>query len=65
MLTKCEHTTNILITIIYCWMLINTKISILVTLEEGAAAVAINENLFIEEDLEGLEEELGDLDLEE
>lgn len=48
----------------YCWI-INTKISILVTLEEGAAAVAINENLFIEEDLEGLEEELGDLDLEE
>jgi len=33
--------------------------------EEDAAAVAINENLFIEEDLEGLEEELGDLDLEE
>lgn len=32
---------------------------------EGAAALAINENLFTEEDLEGLEEELGDLDLEE
>lgn len=55
---------NILIIIMYCWIS-NTKISILVTLEEGAAAVAINENLFIEEDLEGLEEELGDLDLEE
>ncbi|KAM0728347.1 Zinc finger CCCH domain-containing protein 15-like protein [Formica fusca] len=38
---------------------------ITVTVEEGAAAVAINENLFMEEDLEGLEEELGDLDLEE
>ncbi|XP_032689371.1 zinc finger CCCH domain-containing protein 15 homolog [Odontomachus brunneus] len=36
-----------------------------VTVEEGAAALAINENLFMEEDLEGLEEELGDLDLEE
>lgn len=36
-----------------------------VTVEDGAAAVAINENLFVEEDLEGLEEELGDLDLEE
>ncbi|KMQ96576.1 zinc finger ccch domain-containing protein 15-like protein [Lasius niger] len=36
-----------------------------VTVEEGATAVAINENLFVEEDLEGLEEELGDLDLEE
>ncbi|KAH0946095.1 hypothetical protein HN011_011848 [Eciton burchellii] len=36
-----------------------------VPVEEDAAAVAINENLFIEEDLEGLEEELGDLDLEE
>ncbi|XP_033207257.1 zinc finger CCCH domain-containing protein 15 homolog [Belonocnema kinseyi] len=34
-------------------------------LGEGAAALAINENLFTEEDLEGLEEELGDLDLEE
>ncbi|XP_012281106.1 zinc finger CCCH domain-containing protein 15 homolog [Orussus abietinus] len=32
---------------------------------EGATALAINENLFTEEDLEGLEEELGDLDLEE
>lgn len=32
---------------------------------EGAAALAINENLFTEEDLEGLEEELGDLDMEE
>lgn len=32
---------------------------------EGAAALAINENLFTEEDLEGLEEELGDLDFEE
>lgn len=32
---------------------------------EGAAALTINENLFTEEDLEGLEEELGDLDLEE
>lgn len=36
-----------------------------VSVEEGAAALAINENLFMEEDLEGLEEELGDLDLEE
>ncbi|XP_077264421.1 zinc finger CCCH domain-containing protein 15 homolog [Temnothorax americanus] len=36
-----------------------------VTVDEGAVAVAINENLFVEEDLEGLEEELGDLDLEE
>ncbi|XP_066586842.1 zinc finger CCCH domain-containing protein 15 homolog isoform X2 [Prorops nasuta] len=33
--------------------------------EDGATALAINENLFTEEDLEGLEEELGDLDLEE
>ncbi|XP_011308048.1 zinc finger CCCH domain-containing protein 15 homolog [Fopius arisanus] len=32
---------------------------------EGAAALAINENLFTEDDLEGLEEELGDLDMEE
>ncbi|KAG7199160.1 hypothetical protein KM043_018047 [Ampulex compressa] len=36
-----------------------------VTIGEGATALAINENLFTEEDLEGLEEELGDLDLEE
>lgn len=36
-----------------------------VTVEEGATAVTINENLFMEEDLEGLEEELGDLELEE
>lgn len=36
-----------------------------VTVDEGAVAVAINENLFVEEDLEGLEEELGDLDFEE
>ncbi|KAK1136542.1 hypothetical protein K0M31_001093 [Melipona bicolor] len=36
-----------------------------VTVGEGAAALAINENLFKEEDLEGLEEELEDLDLEE
>ncbi|OAD54048.1 Zinc finger CCCH domain-containing protein 15 like protein [Eufriesea mexicana] len=36
-----------------------------VTIGEGAAALAINENLFKEEDLEGLEEELEDLDLEE
>ncbi|CAD1478763.1 unnamed protein product, partial [Heterotrigona itama] len=35
-----------------------------VTVGEGAAALAINENLFKEEDLEGLEEELEDLDLE-
>ncbi|XP_046734688.1 zinc finger CCCH domain-containing protein 15 homolog [Diprion similis] len=34
-------------------------------LGEGATALAINENLFTDEDLEGLEEELGDLDLEE
>lgn len=40
-------------------------LSYAVTVEDGAAAVAINENLFVEEDLEGLEEELGDLDLEE
>ncbi|EFN75875.1 zinc finger CCCH domain-containing protein 15 homolog [Harpegnathos saltator] len=39
--------------------------NVTVTVEEGAAALAINENLFMEEDLEGLEEELGDLDLEE
>ncbi|KZC13119.1 PREDICTED: zinc finger CCCH domain-containing protein 15 homolog [Dufourea novaeangliae] len=36
-----------------------------VTLDDGAAALAINENLFMEEDLEGLEEELENLDLEE
>lgn len=36
-----------------------------VTIGEGAAALAINENLFVEEDLEGLEDELEDLDLEE
>lgn len=36
-----------------------------VTVGEGAAALAINENLFKEEDLEGLEDELDDLDLEE
>lgn len=36
-----------------------------VTVGEGATALAINENLFKEEDLEGLEEELDDLDLEE
>lgn len=36
-----------------------------VTVGEGATALAINENLFKEEDLEGLEEELGDLELEE
>ncbi|XP_046411049.1 zinc finger CCCH domain-containing protein 15 homolog [Neodiprion virginianus] len=34
-------------------------------LGEGATALAINENLFTDEDLEGLEEELGDLDFEE
>ncbi|XP_015833704.1 zinc finger CCCH domain-containing protein 15 homolog isoform X2 [Tribolium castaneum] len=33
--------------------------------EEGASAVPINENLFLEEDLEALDEELNDLDLEE
>ncbi|XP_014231950.1 zinc finger CCCH domain-containing protein 15 homolog [Trichogramma pretiosum] len=32
---------------------------------DGATALTINENLFMDEDLEGLEEELGDLDLEE
>lgn len=32
---------------------------------DGAAAVPINENLFLEEDLDGLDEELNDLDLEE
>ncbi|CAG5096405.1 Similar to CG8635: Zinc finger CCCH domain-containing protein 15 homolog (Drosophila melanogaster) [Cotesia congregata] len=32
---------------------------------EGAGALAINENLFTEDDLEGLEDELGDLDMEE
>ncbi|XP_014295545.1 zinc finger CCCH domain-containing protein 15 homolog [Microplitis demolitor] len=32
---------------------------------EGATALAINENLFTEDDLEGLEDELGDLDMEE
>lgn len=37
----------------------------IVTVGEGATALAINENLFMEEDLEDLEEELGDLDLEE
>ena len=36
-----------------------------VTVGEGAAALAINENLFVEEDLEGLEDELEDFDLEE
>ncbi|XP_076633475.1 zinc finger CCCH domain-containing protein 15 homolog isoform X2 [Colletes latitarsis] len=36
-----------------------------VTLGEGAAALTINENLFMEEDLEGLEEKLEDLDLAE
>ncbi|XP_072754738.1 zinc finger CCCH domain-containing protein 15 homolog [Anoplolepis gracilipes] len=44
---------------------VNNNEDITVTVEEGAAAVAINENLFVEEDLEGLEEELGDLDVEE
>ncbi|XP_034946931.1 zinc finger CCCH domain-containing protein 15 homolog isoform X1 [Chelonus insularis] len=32
---------------------------------EGATALAINENLFTEDDLEGLEEELEELDMEE
>ena len=32
---------------------------------DGASAVPINENLFLEEDLEALDEELNDLDLEE
>lgn len=32
---------------------------------DGAAAVPINENLFLEEDLDALDEELNDLDLEE
>ncbi|XP_001607756.1 zinc finger CCCH domain-containing protein 15 homolog [Nasonia vitripennis] len=32
---------------------------------DQATALTINENLFMEEDLEGIEEELGDLDLEE
>lgn len=41
------------------------RIFVVVTVGEGAAALAINENLFKEEDLEGLEEELEDLDLEE
>ncbi|XP_068974914.1 zinc finger CCCH domain-containing protein 15 homolog [Bombus flavifrons] len=44
---------------------INNESSSTVTVGEGAAALAINENLFKEEDLEGLEEELEDLDLEE
>lgn len=43
----------------------NNEDSTVVTIGEGAAALAINENLFKEEDLEGLEEELEDLDLEE
>ncbi|XP_029034056.1 zinc finger CCCH domain-containing protein 15 homolog isoform X1 [Osmia lignaria lignaria] len=43
----------------------NNEDSTVVTVGEGAAALAINENLFKEEDLEGLEEELEDLDLEE
>lgn len=34
-------------------------------IEEGASAVPINENLFLEEDLDALDEELNDLDLEE
>ena len=41
------------------------RIFLVTIIGEGAAALAINENLFTEEDLEGLEEELGDLDLEE
>lgn len=36
-----------------------------VVIGEGAAALTINENLFTEDDLEDLEEELGDLELEE
>ncbi|XP_060822697.1 zinc finger CCCH domain-containing protein 15 homolog [Bombus pascuorum] len=44
---------------------INNESGSTVTVGEGAAALAINENLFKEEDLEGLEEELEDLDLEE
>ncbi|KAK0162470.1 hypothetical protein PV327_006245 [Microctonus hyperodae] len=36
-----------------------------VTVGDGAGALAINENLFTEDDLEGLEEELEDLDMEE
>lgn len=32
---------------------------------DGAAAVPINENLFLEEDLEGLDDELNDLELDE
>lgn len=31
----------------------------------GASAIPINENLFLEEDLDALDEELKDLDLEE
>ncbi|XP_003492502.1 zinc finger CCCH domain-containing protein 15 homolog [Bombus vosnesenskii] len=44
---------------------INNESGSTVTVGEGAAALAINENLFKEEDLEGLEEELEGLDLEE
>lgn len=33
--------------------------------EDGASAVPINENLFLEEDLDGLDQELEDLDLED
>lgn len=42
-----------------------TDTDVTASAQEDATAVAINENLFMEEDLEGLEEELGDLDLEE
>lgn len=34
-------------------------------LSEEAAAVPINENLFVDEDLDALDDELQDLDLEE
>lgn len=35
------------------------------TSNSNGAAVPINENLFLEEDLDGLDEELNDLDIEE
>lgn len=46
-------------------MILIVLVYVSVTVGEGAAALAINENLFVEEDLEGLEDELEDLDLEE
>lgn len=43
----------------------DTDKTVLSPSNEGASAVPIDENLFVDDDLEGLDEELGDLGLDQ